>query len=53
MTPKKTKESKPKISVSLDQDLIDWIDEEIKTKRFASRSHAIQRALTLLKGRKE
>jgi Arc/MetJ-type ribon-helix-helix transcriptional regulator len=26
--------------VSVDQDLIDWIDGEIEKKRFASRSHA-------------
>jgi len=37
---------KAKISVSVDQELVDWIDEQIKNKRFASRSHAVDYILT-------
>lgn len=32
---------KGKLSVSVDQELIDYIDQEIEKKRFASRSHAV------------
>jgi Arc/MetJ-type ribon-helix-helix transcriptional regulator len=38
--------TKGKLSVSVDQELIDWIDKEIQTKRFASRSHAVDYILT-------
>lgn len=44
---------KEKFSVSIDENLLKWLDGEIKTKRFASRSHGIEYALTQLKeGRK-
>jgi len=38
--------TKGKMTVSVDQELIEWIDKEIKTKRFASRSHAVDYILT-------
>lgn len=41
-----------KTSIALDEDLIKWIDKEIKTKRFASRSHAIEFAIESLKKEK-
>lgn len=44
-----TLKNKPKISISIEQELIDWIDSKIKKKYFANRSHAIERALTELK----
>lgn len=40
---------KEKMSVSIDENLIKWIDSQIKTKRFASRSHGIEYALNQLK----
>jgi len=43
---------KLKTSVALDEDLLKWIDKEIKTKRFASRSHAIEFAIESLKKEK-
>lgn len=33
---------KIKTSVTLSKELVKWIDEQIKTKRFASRSHAVE-----------
>jgi Arc/MetJ-type ribon-helix-helix transcriptional regulator len=36
---------KIKTSINLDEDLIKWIDTQIKTKRFANRTHAIEYAL--------
>lgn len=33
---------KPIISVSIDPDILSWIDKEVEEKRFASRSHAIE-----------
>jgi Arc/MetJ-type ribon-helix-helix transcriptional regulator len=43
---------KLKTSVALDEDLLKWIDKEIKTKRFASRSHAIEFAIESLRKEK-
>ncbi|MCH7647351.1 MAG: ribbon-helix-helix protein, CopG family [Thaumarchaeota archaeon] len=40
---------KEKFSVSVDDDLLKWLDSEIKDKRFASRSHGIEFALNELK----
>lgn len=34
-------EEKARIAITIDPDLLDWIDEMIKTRKFASRSHAI------------
>jgi len=36
-------------SVSVDESLLKWLDAQIKTKRFASRSHGIEFALTQIK----
>ena len=33
---------KTKTSVTLSEEIIKWIDEQINTKRFASRSHAVE-----------
>ena len=40
---------KEKFSISVDDDLLKWLDSEIKNKRFASRSHGIEFALNELK----
>jgi len=40
---------KIKTSVVLDGNLLSWIDEMIKRKRFASRTHAIEYALQRLR----
>ena len=40
---------KIKTSVALDENLLSWIDEMIKRKRFASRTHAIEYALQRLR----
>ena len=36
-------------SMRLDKKLLEWLDLKIKNKRFASRTHAVELALTLLK----
>jgi Arc/MetJ-type ribon-helix-helix transcriptional regulator len=33
----------------MDEDLLKWIDRQIQTRRFASRSHAIEFAVEQLK----
>jgi Arc/MetJ-type ribon-helix-helix transcriptional regulator len=43
---------KRKISVSIDDDLLKWAESEIKKKRFASLSHALNLALNELKLKK-
>lgn len=40
---------KIKTSINLDEDLIKWIDSQIRTKRFANRTHAIEYALEQLR----
>jgi Arc/MetJ-type ribon-helix-helix transcriptional regulator len=40
---------KKKISVSIDEDLLAWVDAEIEKKTFASISHAINLSLNELK----
>ena len=42
-----------KTSVAIDPELLDWIDSMIENKRFATRTHAIELGLQLLKERSE
>jgi Arc/MetJ-type ribon-helix-helix transcriptional regulator len=42
-------EGKTPISARMDDDLVNWIDEQVGKKRFSSRSHALQYAVYLLK----
>jgi len=44
---------KVKTSIALDEKLLAWIDEMIKRKRFASRTHAIEYALQRLREQQE
>lgn len=41
--------AKSKISITIDGDLIKWLDSQIKQKKFASRSHGFEFAITQLK----
>jgi Arc/MetJ-type ribon-helix-helix transcriptional regulator len=36
---------KSKISVTVEKNIVDWIDEQVKTQRFRNRSHAVELAL--------
>jgi Arc/MetJ-type ribon-helix-helix transcriptional regulator len=38
-----------KMSIALDDELLKWIDKQIQTKRFASRTHAIEFAVQQLR----
>ncbi len=38
-------ENKPRISVTIEQDLLDWMDRMIDGKVFANRSHAVEACL--------
>ena len=40
---------KIKTSMNIDEDLLKWVDEQIKVHRFASRTHAVEYALAQLK----
>ncbi len=33
------------MSISIDPDILKWIDEQVEEKRFASRSHAVEYCL--------
>ena len=39
-----------KVSVTIDREFVQWIDEQIKTRRFRNRSHAIEWALVKIVG---
>lgn len=41
--------AKIKVTASIKEDLVDWIDKEVDKSRFASRTHAVEYALTKLK----
>jgi len=36
---------KQSISVTVEKDLVDWVDGQVKTQRFRNRSHAVELAL--------
>lgn len=36
---------KAKMSVTVDTELVTWIDQQVKTQRFRNRSHAVEVAL--------
>ncbi|HPT36669.1 MAG TPA: hypothetical protein PLZ44_00120 [Methanothrix sp.] len=42
-------EGKVKVTASIKRDLVDWVDKEVDKSRFASRTHAMEYALTKLK----
>ncbi len=44
---------KLKISITIDEELLTWLNSELETKRFASISHGIEYALTLMKEEEE
>jgi Arc/MetJ-type ribon-helix-helix transcriptional regulator len=39
------KTMKAKMSVTVEQNLVQWIDEQVETQRFRNRSHAVEVAL--------
>ena len=39
---------KQSISVTVDKEIVEWIDEQVKTQRFRNRSHAVEVALRKL-----
>jgi Arc/MetJ-type ribon-helix-helix transcriptional regulator len=41
--------AKRKLSVTIDSELVNWVEERIKEKRFANISHALEYALFKLK----
>ena len=40
---------KKRLQVTVRKDLVDWMDKEVELGKYASRSHAIDRALIKLK----
>lgn len=42
-------EKKVKVTASMDADLVMWIDKEVKGRRFASRTHALEVATARLR----
>jgi Arc/MetJ-type ribon-helix-helix transcriptional regulator len=41
--------AKKRLQVTVREDIVKWIDQEIEKARFGSRSHAIEYSLTQLK----
>lgn len=48
-------ENMPKVRVglTLPEDLVRWLDEQVKTRTYADRSHAVEIAILTLKEKKE
>lgn len=44
---------KKRLQVTVREDIVNWIDQQIEKLRFASRSHAIEYALLKLKEKEE
>ena len=44
----KMESMKQSISVTVDKEIVEWIDEQVKTQRFRNRSHAVEVALRKL-----
>jgi Arc/MetJ-type ribon-helix-helix transcriptional regulator len=44
---------KQSISVTIEKDLVQWIDQEVKTQRFRNRSHLVEVALRKFREKKE
>jgi Arc/MetJ-type ribon-helix-helix transcriptional regulator len=38
-----------KVTATIDQELIDWIDKEVESRKYRNRSHAIEYAIAKLK----
>jgi len=36
---------KSKISITVDKDIVEWLDQNVKTQRFRNRSHGVELAL--------
>ena len=43
--------AKQRLQVTVREDLVKWVDEQIEKARFGSRSHAIEYAVTQLKNK--
>ena len=41
--------AKVKVTASMTGDLVNWMDEQVNKRRFASRSHALEYAITKLR----
>ena len=39
---------KSRVYITLPKDIVDWVDKQVETRRFANRSHAIEIALMKL-----
>jgi len=42
-------DNKVKVTASMDAELVEWMDKEVETRRFASRTHALEFAISRLK----
>lgn len=40
---------KPKVTVTMDQDILDWVDGQVRIKAFGSRSHLIEKSILAMK----
>jgi len=43
--------SKVKLSITIDKDLVKWLDSQIQKKKFANRSHGIEYGVANLKSK--
>ncbi len=45
--------AKKRLQVTVREDIVKWVDQEVEKLKFASRSHAIEYALLQLMGKSE
>ena len=41
--------AKRKVTITLSDEALDWIDKEVKSKRFSDRSHAVEYSLSFVR----
>lgn len=52
-SPKNKIKPKQKISITIEYELYQWLEEQVKSKRFGSKSHGVEVALKRLKNKIE
>lgn len=51
--PENSKQEKGRISITIDNKLLEWLNDQVKSKRFGTKSHGIEVALNVLKKKVE
>lgn len=47
----KVEKGKGRITITIDKDLINWLNKQVECKRFGSKSHGVEVALKIIKNK--